>query len=839
MILKLNDYLRRGKMKINWIKKGLSVVLAGAMVICLAATAGVPTAVYAEETEGSGKYVSDVFIAYGKSEKKATEWLQKNGWEPVKGDFNAGKASFFDDNKIQDQNVAAVMGIKRTDDKEQAITDMAVMNMKGGYSLPEYEKLIDEKKTEINEFINHFMVVIEEYRANYNGEGSEFGKKRAETAHDMLNNFTDGGEDEEYAVNDTGMKMGDGLLEKTRQEGNEAGIDLEQLLLESSGPAMLIVETLLALSADVNEQTWIERAGGLTGEELAENLVQYAPEAEGQDVAESAVPQFLGQKYGDTAAVLAEQWGAINEQMRWFESYCNQNDLWEKDGDSTEAYDKRLNDYFDNLKKSDEAAYNEESKKFGSCSLLYDSLYECHFEGEWGETMGDFFNPSDEAYSYPEAEAFLPMAAALSDGQRASMDFLSLQALLLIGFGSDEGLKKALPEIDKTFGDIEDMSIYTGVNRAAFRGGVAITSEALMEQNAGKGQAFDQMWDNMGIVAISSYCAAIAGIVSMIAGGVMVAKGTTTYTVAAATRGGYQWKLAQSNMNLTKNVVKLAQQNYDKGLTTAEKLTQVKQNALDAEKDFEALDKTTVTETTKMGYAGRIFLGVGGALLVGAAIVKAVQMYKYYQRDMTPIPRMIVDESDIVTYLTDDNGKPILDGNGEQKKNIDFKTYEYYSAVKCNRPEVGEIGDWQDGVSDYKDPEHYCFDIADLNADMGQEWIALYTVKSQDKGDPILADSLTLQYGSSKTPKGCTKPLHLFTYTNAVDLGDTAWAFNNDKKGVYLFWDADTNAFAADAASAFSGGQLALAGIGGLILGIAGATLVLNKKRRKDEPEAA
>ena len=292
MIIKLNDYLRRGKMKINWIKKGLSVVLAGAMVICLAATAGVPTAVYAEETEGSGKYVSDVFIAYGKSEKKATEWLQKNGWEPVKGDFNAGKASFFDDNKIQDQNVAAVMGIKRTDDKEQAITDMAVMNMKGGYSLPEYEKLIDEKKTEINEFINHFMVVIEEYRANYNGEGSEFGKKRAETAHDMLNNFTDGGEDEEYAVNDTGMKMGDGLLEKTRQEGNEAGIDLEQLLLESSGPAMLIVETLLALSADVNEQTWIERAGGLTGEELAENLVQYAPEAEGQDVAESAVPQL-------------------------------------------------------------------------------------------------------------------------------------------------------------------------------------------------------------------------------------------------------------------------------------------------------------------------------------------------------------------------------------------------------------------------------------------------------------------------------------------------------------------------------------------------------------------
>ncbi len=52
---------RRGKMKSKLIKKALSVVLAGAMVICLTAAAGVPTAVFAEESEG-GKYVSDVLL---------------------------------------------------------------------------------------------------------------------------------------------------------------------------------------------------------------------------------------------------------------------------------------------------------------------------------------------------------------------------------------------------------------------------------------------------------------------------------------------------------------------------------------------------------------------------------------------------------------------------------------------------------------------------------------------------------------------------------------------------------------------------------------------------------
>ena len=173
-------------MRINWIKKAWSFVLAGAMVVCLASAAASPARVYAEESGDAGKYVSDVFISYGKSEEKAAKWLTDNGWEPVKGDFNAGKASFFDDNKIQDQNVAAVMGIKRTNDKNNAVTDMAVMNMKGGYSIPDYENLLAEKKAEIGEFINNFKVVIEEYRSNLNSEDNKFGKTRAKLAHDML-----------------------------------------------------------------------------------------------------------------------------------------------------------------------------------------------------------------------------------------------------------------------------------------------------------------------------------------------------------------------------------------------------------------------------------------------------------------------------------------------------------------------------------------------------------------------------------------------------------------------------------------------------------------------------
>ena len=809
-------------MKSKWIRKTLSCILAGVMAFGLIA-AGTPKTVWAEED--GGKYVSDVFIAYGKTEKEAAKWLKDNGWESVEGDFNAGKASFFDNNKAQDQNVAAVMGIKRTDEKKNAITDMAVMNMKGGYSFPKYDELVEQKKKEINEFINHFRVVIDEYRANYNGDGSELGQQRAQIAHDMLNKFYDGDPKDPVAANDTGEKLGDLLLAPTRQEGDKNGGDLEQLMLESSGAALLVMETFLALGADTGEETWLQRASGLTGDELAENLVKYAPEAEGQDIAPSAIGQYLGLKYGDTAAALAAQWSDINDAMVWYEDYNEENGLWPEDDESEDSYAERVEAHFAALIDENESDGEAERAKYLNAGALYNNLYDVAYAGDWGETLGDFFNPADAAFSNPEADSFLPLAAGLSKGQAASMDFLSLKMLLLIGFGDEKSFETAMSNIEDLFGEEKELSIYTGVNREAFRGGVAITSAAEMEEKAGRGQAFDQIWDNMGIVAMSSYAAAAIGAVTMIAGTVMAVNGVE-----------YSGRFTpQIVADIKKNLASAQRMVNNPMIANNQRAIAVeRQNIVNAQNELNEANASRVTN--KMGVAGRWMLGIGGVLLVGAAVVKGVQLWKYYDRDMTPIPRMIVDESDVVTYLTDDSGKPLLDENGEQKKNIEFKTFEYYSAVKCNRPDVGEIGDWQSGVKEYQD--HNCFDIADLNADMGQEWVALYTVKSSDKGDPILADSLKLQYGSNKKPEGCTQAMHLFTYTNAVDLGDTAWAFNNDKDGVYFFWDVDKNAFAEETASAFGAGHLAMAGIGGLLIGILGASFLLSPRRKKEKGES-
>ena len=220
-----------------------SMLLSGALAGAMLMTSPIGTLKAAAESKAP--YVSEVFIAYGKTEDEAKQWLINNGWEPVDGDFNAGKGA----------NVASVMGIKRTADPNDAVTDMAVMNMNNeGYSFDDYESIVNVKKAEIDEFIRSFIPVLEEYRANYRGEGSEGGQKRAQYAHDLLNKFYDGEIGGDYAVHDTGKPIGDLLLEQTRLEYGESNHDalpkneqikygdLQQIILESSGAAVSTIE---------------------------------------------------------------------------------------------------------------------------------------------------------------------------------------------------------------------------------------------------------------------------------------------------------------------------------------------------------------------------------------------------------------------------------------------------------------------------------------------------------------------------------------------------------------------------------------------------------------------
>ena len=817
-----------------------------------------------------GKYVQDVFIAYGEKKEDAEKWLRDNGWEPV-CDLNDGKTS-----KATDfHNAVAVMGIKRTDDPNEAVTDMATMFMKGGYSFDDYESLVNEKKADIDEFINTFVPALNEYRDNYNGKGSEGGKKRAQMAHDILNKFYDGDPNDDYAVNNTGKPLGDLLLNKTKTEiGDEAyktlpdaekknTADLQQIILESSGPAVLVIEQTLALATDTAEDTWLDRVDGLTGDDLVDRIAEFAPEAKGQDLAPSAAMTLLAAHFEDYSKILADEWLGVHQDILWYEEYCEAHDLLQDDDDEDEdAYQARLDEYFQKLNEEDPDRYKEEQNRFSEVALYYYALQDIDYSGEWGETLFEFYRPEDEDADYSEEyDYFAPIAASLSDGQRAALEFLKTSTLFKLGIDSDSVMEADFPNTSEMFKgkdgkELESISIYSGINRAIFRKGVALTSTALSQKAMGR-DPYDKMWDMGGIVDIISYTGLAVGAVSVATGAALVAKQVNDAKAAVSaikfSQGSIGWstRIIQGD---AKRIIEL--QSYiadftkktDMSLQTSiNKLKQLQgeieyyEKSIIEQKQFIAKDRAIVeanetNPSAAYGTAGRWLMGIGGALMIMAAVLKGVQIYEYYHRTFTPIPNMIVDEADIVSYTTD--------GKGNKVKVLTFDQFAYYEVVKCNRQQIGIHTNAQAGVKDYK--EWGCGDAADINADVGKQWLALYINRSKAKGDPILADSLTLKTGmessddsgddSKKMPAGYSGCLHMFNEENPVLIDNEEYCYRSDNKGMYLYWKTDKDSSLT--ASSFGGGTIAISAIGGLIAGIAGTTLFMLPKKKKKEAAA-
>ena len=124
---------------------------------------------------------------------------------------------------------------------------------------------------------------------------------------------------------------------------------------------------------------------------------------------------------------------------------------------------------------------------------------------------------------------------------------------------------------------------------------------------------------------MTAYCAAACGAVTLIAGAVMAAKGTTM--VLGETTERYHQAIV--NIKYWKQQIAYGEEAMKSGWNMSTELEEYRENLAEAQKIADSYKKWVVT---KMGTAGRWMMGIGGALMVGAAIVKAVQLAIYYRR---------------------------------------------------------------------------------------------------------------------------------------------------------------------------------------------------------------
>ena len=292
----------------------------------------------------SGKYVSEVYVAYGINAEQAKKTLQDKGFTPVEGNLNDGGKTY------------SMLGYKTTDDIRDSITDLAVMNMRGGYSVEDYKYFLKSQKEQIAEFLEEFMAVIQEYRANL-----KRGQTRAKIVHDLLNN---------YIEDDTGMKMGDLLNSETLQD--KVGItksieaanpdklpDLVSILLQGNAQVIKSIEVLLSLATDSSDSTWIDRFAELDYDTLLDELEDERPDLN----TESKRMQYLDNVYGDEASALGIAASKLRVKLMEYESMTLQ---------LNEISAKSLKNTFGDAKKDYNAVL--QTREWLSIGVIYEGL---------------------------------------------------------------------------------------------------------------------------------------------------------------------------------------------------------------------------------------------------------------------------------------------------------------------------------------------------------------------------------------------------------------------------------------------------------------------------------
>ena len=862
-------------------------------------------------------YISDVMVGMGETAEEAKKALTDAGFTVLDQNVNEGAGSAFKTEKY------VYIGYKTTENSLEAITDLAVMNMNGGYSFSDYKALMDKyRDSQIRPFIDNFIATIKEYRANYESD-NEANRAKAAYAYSVLSHIIDddcGNNLAELLLNPTREELGlsDDAYKALSEEEKRNTIDLTTALMQGNGQVVFLMEQVLAMAADTNETTWLERLSELGPDGLEE---QYAAAG----VRPSDASREMASLYNDTAKTLLSSWEDMRTALLDYEVLLAEEGIdadevvEEGSADVTEAPQVGVGDIdpndvdvtdpgemLDMISRSMESSMDiAETAAENRMAAVYAALREISY-GE--DTMLDFFTKPYAEVSGENISALYPMASTLTSGQTAAIDFLPMELILQIGVTDGNSYVDCGSENSDLLEVIEKtgkVSIFLNVNREIFGNTTALTSEALREQTLSEKGWTDPDSDLLGLSRLTTLSWAATGVslvVTLLAAykashttfsysNMFAAQSalsdfaaktqntltgwTTTASIdynlfqvtpealaqemfssmkfgATRTANGVQvsytfnietfkqttdigrkfinadnvnWSeqaesfgdsLVMSDNSLSASVKQFGN-SADSKLTVEVSSDVAKRLKLDKVDDVEGLNNQIdqaqqyYAKGGKWNTLKKAGMVITAILAVASIIMTVYDLYRYYNIDYTPIPQYIVDEADIT--VLDEGGSRLVTRNDTA----------YYAVAKTNRPETHE---------QYRSLQDY----ADLNGDVGQQWLALYSVK-QTGGEPILANSLKVVTGSTSLPEGYSKGIHMFGSSAAANLTDSRYTYNDDLNGLYVYYKTAASAASSATGSVFSRGALALVGAGGAIFGAAlGALVTVFVKKKKEEP---
>ena len=795
--------------------KHLSRVIIAVFMAILMGTL-LPVQVFADTPD----YISEIKIFEGSYEgaEKEGYTLLKDGNNPVDLNQNAGGGWGSKGEK------AIYLGYKTTDSKTDAITDLALMNMKGGYDTAPYDVLMEKQmNSQILPFINNFRKTINEYRANYVSKNAA-NKQRARYIHDALNKLYD---------DDTEMPLGDLLLKKTKEElGEEAynalsdeekkqHADLATIIAQSNGQATVILENLVTRAADTNTNSWVERFSKITYDDLIEKTGLSPTDAR----------KKIAKLYDDDAMEILDMWDTFRQQLLKADDKLEVAE--EIDADEMEENAETFDDF--DLEDADDEDIDELAKASVEAELdtelLTNSLTDVMVKEylatvKYGDgTMLDFFTLTRDEIE-DDITVLYPLVASLTEGQRAGLEFVTLSTMVEIAGTNGADYK------DKAVDEIEQASIYEGVNRDIYKkSGVALTSESLRKDAANLAlktgsDTFPFNWwtilsGSLGLACVTAFTTTF---IYRIAKGKAVASRISNLKESIASAEKQIISYNKSCQTYAREAGKMISKGgmtwneYNQGFLKLQDLRNEFVPIFKKQKGIaqEEINLLTERSAARSATCNKLMLGFGIAVIVLSIITTWLaweDMKEYYKVEFTPIPQFMIDEKDLVGY------------NKKGEKIVLKNQAAYYTVAECNRNSDAEF---------FKT----LGTAADMNGDVGQQWLALYTAKNELM-EPVLASSLVAKVFEKaenvKIPDGYEKGIHMFGTDAAFNLNSPLYDWNNSAPLVYVYFKTGN---AETTGANFTSGTIALSGGAGLILGAAVTALCISYSRKRKDNKA-
>ena len=771
-------------------KKTITAIISFVLVLSLLLTSGGPVFAAAEEL-----YLSDLRIIYANSYDEAKEILAGTDFK----DYTLLRENLNENTK----KIGVWLAYKTTTDIEDAITDISVMQMNGGYNVGNYQEMLKQSYAEYLKMGEIYLQAIE-----YFTEAYDSGDYFAKIAHRQLNFYT--------------VKTDENTTQKPHPfEGELLGdifydgialTDLATLFMQGNSYALQNIRSLLAMGVSYNDdgKTYMEKVADAAAAMNEDPTV------------------FDTEEFAELLPNISSLLTTLRPQFKELEGVEGSFN-WE-----------------DNV-------FTEEELQYSNIAFVATLLRDTAYLG--GKTLYEFC--MEYTGQDPQSSSLYPLAAALNPGQAALTKVFHYYDVIRYSISDmpEDIIEEQLAEMESTYAE-NPFNVYAGVDRSIFDGSFALTTAAYRANNMNEYSLEEILFGDaatlhtniangagvLGLgITVYAICRTLyyklhlvdaAELAGNSANAAMVdsfkhAAEAFENLAAKTIPGGdstygqlvdrlISTHLPNTNLKLYNTFSKKVSLLDSWADTADDAVPQADIDAVDdlvnaskeVNKEAFAYDATENYSYSKVLYGGgttltAILYVAGGIMMLYSAITMAVNIYDYYHPEYDDIPTAMVDMIDTV----------------------DGDRYIKYDAVL--EAEAKKEGD-KKGI---------CVP-GDLNAFSAQRWNALYFTKSYEAGKPLLADEFVVS-STNHTPKSNYAPVRRFG--EAVCYNLNKYNFNDDHS-IYLSVKQSKNQKAAVAdvpevvGSVFSDGLWLLIGSVGALVGIGGTlitTAVLKKKRAK------